>query len=54
MAGLTSSANGTPARQLVRALIDTNVELDRLLDRKPWSDEAQPLWDARDNGAVVV
>ena len=39
--------------QPVRALIDTNVALDWILDRKPWSDEARPLWDARDTGRVV-
>lgn len=38
----------------VRALFDTNVVLDWLLDRKPWSDSAQPLWDARDAGLVVA
>jgi predicted nucleic acid-binding protein len=37
----------------MRALLDTNVILDWLLDRKPWSDAAQPLWDARDAGRVV-
>jgi predicted nucleic acid-binding protein len=37
----------------LRALLDTNVVLDWLLDRKPWSDEAQPLWDGRDAGAIV-
>jgi predicted nucleic acid-binding protein len=37
----------------VRALIDTNVVLDWLLDRKPWSDEAKALWGARDAGLVV-
>ena len=34
--------------------MDTNVVLDWLLDRKPWSDQAQPLWDARDAGPVVA
>ena len=38
----------------LRALIDTNVVLDWLLDRKPWSDAARPLWDARDDGRVVA
>lgn len=38
----------------VRALIDTNVVLDWLLDRKPWSDAARPLWDARDAGHVIA
>jgi predicted nucleic acid-binding protein len=40
--------------KLVRVLVDTNVVLDWLLDRKPWSDEAQVLWDARDAGQVVA
>src|SRR5579871_6174294 len=40
--------------RVVRALIDTNVVIDWVLDRKPWSDEAQPLWDARDAGQVVT
>jgi predicted nucleic acid-binding protein len=39
---------------LLRVLVDTNVVLDWLLDRKPWSDMAQPLWDARDAGLVVA
>jgi hypothetical protein len=30
------------------------VALDWLLDRKPWADAAQPLWDARDAGHVVA
>lgn len=47
----TTSPVGTkPAR----VLVDTNVVLDWLLDRKPWSDQAQPLWDARDAGQVVA
>ena len=41
-------------RKLARALIDTNVALDWLLDRKPWSDAAQPLWDARDAGHIIA
>ena len=41
-------------RKRVRALIDTNVVLDWLLDRKPWSDAAQPLWNARDAGDVIA
>jgi predicted nucleic acid-binding protein len=34
--------------------LDTNVVLDWLLDRHPWSDEAQLLWDARDAGRLVA
>jgi predicted nucleic acid-binding protein len=41
-------------RKVIRALIDTNVILDWLLDRKPWSDAAKPLWDARDAGHAVA
>lgn len=40
-------------RPVMRVLLDTNVVLDWLLDRKPWSDEAQPLWDARDADQVA-
>ncbi len=40
-------------RRALRVLLDTNVVLDWLLDRKPWSDEAQPLWEARDADRVV-
>lgn len=38
----------------MRALIDTNVVLDWLLDRTPWSEEATPLWDARDAGQLIA
>ena len=48
---MTSSSSA--ARIPVRPLIDTNVVLDWLLDRKPWADEAKPLWDARDAGLIV-
>lgn len=51
MASPTASAS---ASKPVRVLIDTNVVLDWLLDRKPWSDEAQPLWNARDAGLAVA
>jgi predicted nucleic acid-binding protein len=44
----------TGGQRPVRVLVDTNVVLDWLLDRKPWADQAQPLWDARDAGRVVV
>jgi predicted nucleic acid-binding protein len=39
---------------VLRVLLDTNVVLDWLLDRKPWSDEALPLWQARDTGQLVT
>jgi hypothetical protein len=32
-----------PAPRVLRVLLDTNVVLDWLLDRKPWSDDALPL-----------
>lgn len=47
------ASSSTSSSAPVRALIDTNVALDWLLDRKPWSDEAKPLWDARGAGRVV-
>ena len=50
MATPTASTGEMAERRLVRALIDTNVALDWVLDRKPWADSAQPLWDARDAG----
>ncbi len=34
--------------------MDTNVVLDWLFDRKPWADEAQPLWDAPAVGQLVM
>ncbi len=43
-----------PDAQPLRVLIDTNVALDWLLDRKPWSDEATPLWGARMAGALIA
>lgn len=50
---MASPTAKTSARKPVLALLDTNIILDWLLDRKPWSDAAQPLWDARDAGRVV-
>ena len=38
----------------LRVLEDTNVILDWLFERKPWMDEAQPLWDARSAGDVIM
>lgn len=40
--------------RVVRVLLDTNVMPDWLLDRKPWSDEAESLWQARDTGRLVA
>lgn len=34
----------------MNVLVDTNVAIDWLNDRKPWSDEAVPLWKSRDAG----
>jgi predicted nucleic acid-binding protein len=38
----------------VRVLLDTNVILDLLLPRQPWLGQAQPMWDARDAGMILV
>jgi predicted nucleic acid-binding protein len=38
----------------LRALFDTNVVLDWLLDRTPWAAAAHPLWDARDAGQIIA
>ena len=38
--------------QTVKVLVDTNVAIDWLNDRKPWSDAAQPLWRSRDDGLI--
>ncbi|HEU5346435.1 MAG TPA: PIN domain-containing protein [Ktedonobacterales bacterium] len=40
--------------RVVRVLLDTSVMPDWLLDRKPWSDEAESLWQARDTGRLVA
>ena len=37
----------------LRVLVDTNVILDWLFERKPWSDEAHSLWHAQGNGLLV-
>src|SRR5579884_2579995 len=39
---------------IINVLVDTNVAIDWLNDRKPWSDEARPLWHSRDAGAVAL
>lgn len=41
----------TPSRPL-RVLVDTNVLLDQLLQRTPWFEQAQPFWQAHDNGQI--
>lgn len=35
---------------MIRAMIDTNVVLDVLLDRQPFVNDAQRLWHAADEG----
>ena len=37
-----------------RILLDTNVVLDVLLDRKPWVAEASALWEAVDLGRLTA
>jgi predicted nucleic acid-binding protein len=46
----TSSASPYP----LLALFDTNVVLDWVLNRKPWSDDAIPLWQASDAGKLII
>lgn len=45
---------GATSGNVVTALVDTNVAIDWLNDRKPWSDEAQPLWQSRDAGQLAL
>ncbi len=52
MAGSVPSTGDVPT--VLRILLDTNVVLDWLLDRKPWADEATPLWQARDAGHLLA
>ena len=47
-------APDSPRPHILRVLLDTNVVLDWLLDRKPWSDDALPLWQARDTRRVIT
>jgi predicted nucleic acid-binding protein len=52
---MAADASSTPpAPRVLRVLLDTNVVLDWLLDRKPWSDDALPLWQARDTGRPIT
>src|SRR6185312_13311080 len=48
------ASSTSPAPRVLRVLLDTNVVLDWLLDRKPWSDDALPLWQARDTGRLIT
>lgn len=50
---MAASTHGQPARPL-RALVDTNVVLDQLLQREPWYTAARPFWQARDDGRLVA
>jgi predicted nucleic acid-binding protein len=45
---------GAHTGPIIWALVDTNVAIDWLNDRKPWSDEAQPLWKSRDAGQIAL
>ncbi len=38
--------------RIPKALVDTNVAIDWLNDRKPWSDEAKLLWESYDAGQI--
>lgn len=38
----------------LRALVDTNVVLDLLLQREPWLTQARPMWEARDRGHLLA
>jgi predicted nucleic acid-binding protein len=35
-------------------LVDTNVAIDWLNSRRPWVDEASPLWASRDAGKIAL
>jgi predicted nucleic acid-binding protein len=37
---------------VMRVLLDTNVLLDALLDREPWSEAAAAIWTAHDEGRL--
>ena len=39
---------------MTRALFDTNVILDVLLDRQPWSADAKVLWQAHLNNQFAA
>lgn len=45
-----AEGEGQRGAQPLNVLVDTNVAIDWLNDRKPWSDEALPLWQSRDTG----
>ncbi len=39
---------------MIRTLLDTNVILDALLDRQPWSTDAKSLWQAHLNSQFAA
>jgi len=39
---------------MIRVLLDTNVVLDALLDRKPWSTDARAIWQAHLNNQIAA
>lgn len=48
-----TSASGGALDSAQHVLLDTNVVLDWILDHKPWSDQAQPLWQARNQRRIT-
>ncbi|HEY7341657.1 MAG TPA: PIN domain-containing protein [Ktedonobacterales bacterium] len=38
----------------IKVLVDTNVVIDWLNDRKPWVDEARSLWESRETGLTEL
>lgn len=43
-----------PTTEPLHVLLDTNVVLDRLLQRQPWLDQAADLWRARSTGLLIA
>ena len=39
---------------MIHALLDTNVVIDALLERPPWSTDAKPLWQAHCEEQLVA
>ena len=39
---------------MTRVLLDTNIVLDALLDRQPWSAAAMQIWQAHVTGKLQV
>lgn len=39
---------------MIHALLDTNVVLDALLERPPWSSDAKALWQIQSNGQFLA